>query len=102
MRRRQRQFTREFRNEAASLVVDQGYTIAKAAEAVDVSMSAMGRWATQLKLEREGLSPTSNAITAEQQKIQELQQQVRRLEREKSILKKATALLISDEIDPTR
>lgn len=36
-------------------------------------------------------------LTAEQQRIKELEAQVKRLEEEKSILKKATALLMSDE-----
>jgi len=40
-------------------------------------------------------------MTAEQQKIQELEAKVNRLEREKSILKKATALLMSDEFNRT-
>ena len=37
-------------------------------------------------------------MTSEQQRIQELEKQVKRLELEKTILKKATALLMSDEI----
>ena len=40
-------------------------------------------------------------MTPEQQRIQELEQRVNRLEREKSILKKATALLMSDELERT-
>ncbi|GIZ10657.1 hypothetical protein NCCP436_00730 [Pseudomonas sp. NCCP-436] len=39
---------------------------------------------------------------AEQQKIQELETRIDRLEREKAILKKATALLMSDELNRTR
>ncbi|MDK9757381.1 hypothetical protein KIV40_18760 [Vibrio sp. D173a] len=41
----------------------------------------------------------SKALTPEQQKIQELEARISRLEREKSILKKATALLMSDELE---
>ncbi len=45
------------------------------------------------------MTPKSKALTPEQQKIQELEARINRLEREKAILKKATALLMSDELD---
>ncbi len=44
----------------------------------------------------------SKALTPEQQTIQELEARINRLEREKAILKKATALLMSDEFNRTR
>jgi transposase len=54
----------------------------------------------QLRNERGGTTPPrSKAMTPEQKRIQDLEAQVRRLEREKEILKKATALLMSDSLD---
>lgn len=64
--------------------------------------SALRRWVKQLEAERQGVTPKSKALTPEQQKIQELEARIDRLEREKAILKKATALLMSDELDRTR
>jgi transposase len=49
-----------------------------------------------------GTTPISKALTQEQQKIQELGACINRLEREKDILKKATALLMADEFTRTR
>ncbi|MNO43137.1 Calcineurin-like phosphoesterase [compost metagenome] len=49
-----------------------------------------------------GVTPTSKALTPEQQKIQELEARINRLEREKSILKKATALLMAEEHERSR
>lgn len=46
--------------------------------------------------------PEEQGAPPEQQKIQELEARINRLEREKAILKKATALLMSDELDRTR
>jgi len=64
---------------------------------VNVGHTVMRRWVAQLQQERKELTPArSKALTPEQQRIQELEQQVRKLEREKEILKKATALLMSD------
>jgi transposase len=55
----------------------------------------------QLQSERTGTPHISKALTPEQQKVQELEARINRLEREKDILK-ATALLIADEFTLTR
>jgi transposase len=102
MTRQRRSFTPEFKLEAASLVVDQNYSIADACRALDVGASALRRWVKQLEAERGGQAPPSKALTPEQQRIQALESQVKRLEQEKFILKKATALLMSDELGSTR
>jgi transposase len=81
--------------------VDQGYSVPEASRSLDVGQTALRRWVAQLKAERGGVTPTSKALTSEQQRIQELESRVHRLEWEKSILKKATALLMSDEINRT-
>jgi transposase len=92
-----RTFSPEFKCEAAGLVLDQGYSIAQACEAMGVGKTAMRRWVRQLESERGGSTPVaSKALTPEQQRIQELEAQIRRIEREKNILKEATALLMSE------
>lgn len=95
---KRRTFSPEFKREAASLVLDQDYSYPQACESLNVGESALRRWAKQLLSERSGITPKSKALTLDQQRIQELEKQVKRLELEKTILKKATALLMSDEI----
>ncbi|EIK72622.1 hypothetical protein PseBG33_4764 [Pseudomonas synxantha BG33R] len=56
----------------------------------------MRRWVDQIK-KHKGVTPQSKALTPEQQKIQELEARIARIERERSILKKATALLMSED-----
>ncbi len=102
MTKKRRSFTREFKLEAASLVLDQGYSIPEACRSLDVSETPLRNWVQQLSQERDGATPKAKALTPEQQKIQELEARINRLEREKSILKKATALLMSDEINNIR
>ncbi|SFI26254.1 transposase [Modicisalibacter xianhensis] len=102
MTRKRRSFTPEFKQEAACLVLDEGYSITEASRSLGVVESALRRWVRQLAEERDGVTPKSKALTPEQQRIQELEAQVHRLEREKAILKKATALLMSDELNRTR
>ncbi len=89
-------FTPEFRLEAAQLVVDQQYTIREAAKAMSVGKSTMDKWARQLKKERNGVTSAATPLTSDQRKIRELERRIKRIEMEKEILKKATALLMSD------
>ena len=95
-------FTAEFKLEATSLVLDQGYSVPEASRSLDVGETVLRRWVQQLQSERTGTTPISKALTPEQQKIQELEARINRLEREKDILKKATALLMADEFTRTR
>ena len=101
MERQRRSFSIDFKHEAASLVLDQGYSVLEACRSLDLGETALRRWVQQLKLERDGGTPVSKALTADQRRIQELEARVNRLEREKAILKKATALLMSDEMNRT-
>ncbi len=48
----QRRLSPEFKPESAQLVLDQNYSVREAAQAMNVSKSAMGSWVHQLKQER--------------------------------------------------
>lgn len=102
MTKARRTFSSEFKLEAAQLVIEQGYTPKAACEAMGVGKSTLENWVRQLRSERQGQTPKSSAITTEQKRIQELERQVRKLETEKEILKKATALLMSDSLSNLR
>ena len=95
-------FSPEFKLEAAQLVLDQGYTVRRACEAMGVGKSTMEYWIRQLREERQGKTPKASAITPEQRRIQELEKRLREVEEEKEILKKATALLMSDSLNISR
>lgn len=97
--RNRRSFSPEFRLEAAQLVLDQHYTVAAAATAMNVGKSTMDKWVRQLKEERAGKSPTASPMTPEQIEIRELKKRLQHVEMERDILKKATALLMSDSLN---
>ncbi len=102
MSKQRRTFSPEFKQQAACLVLDKNYSHIEASRSVGVGESVLRRWVNQLQLERQGITPQSKAMTPDQQRIQELEARVDRLEREKAILKKATALLMSEGIERTR
>ncbi|NDL63771.1 transposase [Acerihabitans arboris] len=90
-------FTAEFRREAASLVLDNSHTYREACDATGVDENILYRWVAQLRAERSGIMPPGMAVTPDQQRILELEERIRCLEMERDILKKAAALLITDE-----
>ena len=73
-------FTPEFRLESAQLVLDQGYSVKEAAEAMNVGKSTMDKWVRQLKDERGGITPKATPMTPDQLKIRELEKKIKRIE----------------------
>ena len=67
-----------------------------------VDKSTLDKWVQKLRSERAGHVLRGKPLTDEQREISELKRQVRRLEIEKDILKKASALLISDSMNGFR
>lgn len=86
--KQRRTFSPEFKRQAACLVLDQGYSHTEASRSVGIGESVLRRWVQQFQLERQGITPQSKAMTPDQQRIQELEARIERLEREKSILKR--------------
>ena len=82
-------FSPELKQEAARLVLDQGYGILQACCSLGVGESALRRWAGQMSQEREGVTPKGKALTPEQRKTKGFEVRCKRLEMEKTVLKKA-------------
>ncbi|MDY8266198.1 IS3-like element ISEc31 family transposase, partial [Escherichia coli] len=83
-----RTFTPEFRLECAQLIVDKGYSYRQASEAMNVGSTTLESWVRQLRRERQGIAPSATPITPDQQRIRELEKQVRRQEEQNTIFKK--------------
>ncbi len=69
---------------------------------MNVGKSTMDKWVRQLKEERKGVAPKATPMIPDQLKIRELEKKIARIEEEKTILKKATALLMSDSLNSIR
>ena len=70
MSKQRRTFSPEFKQQAACLVLDQGYSHMEASRSVGVGETVLRRWVQQLRMERKGVTPQGKAITADQQRIQ--------------------------------
>ncbi len=95
-------FSPEFKVECAQLVLDQGHSTKDAAKSMGIDESTLGKWVAKLKGERGGHATNGLPITEEQREILELKKRIQRLELEKDILKKASALLMSDSMNGLR
>ena len=94
---KRRTFSQEFKLDAANLILKQGYTYREAQDATGASNGALRNWVKQVQKEQHGETPIgAKAITEEQKKVQKLEARIKQLEIEKEILKKATALLMTD------
>ena len=93
MIRKQRvNFSVEQKLEYAKLIVNEGYTNKQIMELSGAGATAISRWKKQYLDEVKGKTPQgTKALTAEQQKIQELEKQLWRAKRDNEILKKAAA-----------
>ena len=69
---------------------------------MDVGLSTMTKLVRQLCEERQGKTQKASPITPEQIEIRELKKRLQRIEMENEILKKATALLMSDSLNNSR
>ena len=100
MTSKRREYTREFKLEAISLVVDHKRKVAEVAESLGIGASTLDNWVRKNRLEQQGVAPTQGlALTDEQRELQQLRKENKRLRMERDILKKASALLASDSLN---
>jgi transposase len=91
-----RDFTDQFKADAVQLVVTQGYSFAKACEAVGVGDTALRRWVAQWRAQQAEPPRNEAQVMADQRRIRELEARVQELERERDILKKSTAFFVKE------
>ena len=86
-----KQYTREFKQDAVRVVIAQGYTQSEAARNLGIDRGMLARWVKECR-EDEGEAFRGNGkLTSEQEEVRRRREENRRLQRERDILKKATA-----------
>ena len=91
MTRKYRKFEPEFKLQVCQMIVDQGLSVNSVCLDLDLSDTAVRRWVAQYNAEKLGGSGIGKPLTSEQQRIRQLEQQIRELKMDNDILKKATA-----------
>jgi transposase len=85
MSKQRKQYEAAFKLEVARMVVDQGVSIAQ----------AVCRWIEQYRAEQQGKPGIGKPLTAELQRIRQLENEIKLLKSDNEILKKASALFHS-------
>jgi transposase-like protein len=93
---KRKKYTKEFKLDAISLVRDQNLNIAEASRNLGVSAQMLGRWLKEEESEDGQAFRGNGKLTPEQDENRKLKAQVKRLEMERDILKKATIFFVKE------
>jgi transposase-like protein len=91
--RRRGRYPKEFRRDAAALVIDQRRSIADVARELSVVEQTLGNWVRQERIDRGEREGTSTELREENA---QLRREVKRLTTERDLLKKATAFWVKE------
>jgi transposase len=91
MTRQRRSFDPGFKLEVVKMIKEQGLGVAHVSESMSIGTSAIRRWVAQYAAEQSGQPGIGKPLTAEQQRIRQLEQENRQLRGDIDILKKASA-----------
>ena len=90
-------YPKEFKLDAISLVLDQQYTRAEAARSLEINPTLIARWIKEHQADDSGQAFRGNGkLTPEQAKIRRLKEENKRLKMEKDVLKKATVFFAKE------
>jgi transposase len=91
-----KKYPKEFKLDAISLVLDQGYSRSEAARSLDINANMLCRWIKEYQSEDGQAFRGNGTLSPEQAEIRRLKEENRRLKMEKDILKKATVFFAKE------
>ena len=91
-----KKYSKEFKLDAVSLVLDQNYSRAEAARNLGLNSNMLGRWVAEHRNEDGQAFRGNGKLTPEQEEIRKLRSQVKNLKMEREILKKATVFFAKE------
>lgn len=93
---KRRKFTKEFKQEALSLISEGRYSVAEAAERLGVGSNVLYKWRREQATGGTQAFRGNGVVSDEQRQIKELESEVRRLRMERDFLKKTAAYFAKD------
>jgi len=78
MKKPRKIFTPEFKLEVVKMVQEQGLSIAQVCRSTGIGRMAVQRWLDQVSAEKKGESGIGKPLTADQQRIRQLEQENKR------------------------
>ena len=93
---KRRTFTREYKVEAVKLVTEQGRSFAEAAQTLGVPDTLLRAWKKALEAAGEQAFPGHGQVPPAEEELRRLRAEVKRLQMERDILKKAAAFFAKE------
>lgn len=90
-KRARRSFDAAFKLQVVRMIREQGLSIGQVCREMNLVESAVRRWVEQLDQESAGRPGAGKPLTPEQQRIRQLEAEIRQLKSDNEILKKASA-----------
>ena len=84
-------FDSSLKLEVVRMIKEQGQSVQNVSESMSIGQTAIRRWLTQYSAEQSGQSGIGKPLTAEQQRIRQLEAENLQLRQDVTILKKASA-----------
>jgi transposase len=91
MARTRKTYTPEFKLQAVAMILDQKLSVAEVARRLDVSQNLLHTWKKAVLKDGANAFPGSGHLSPIEEENRRLRAEVKRLETERDILKKATA-----------
>ena len=82
-----KKYTREFKQDAVRLVVEQGYNHSEAARNLGIDRGMLGRWVKEFQEDEREAFRGNGKLTTEHEELKRLLEENRRLKLERDILK---------------
>ena len=91
-KRTYKQYSKEYKEEAVALILEQGYSVPEAAKSLGIASNILYRWKSKIESQLEGKSLSVD----EREELRLLRKEVKNLRMEKEILKKASAFFAKE------
>ena len=95
-KRTRQNYTKEFKNDAVKLVIEQGYNTSEVGRRLGINQTNVSRWVREYRQENES-SVNGDATRSElEAEVKRLRKETERLRMEREILKKAAAFFANE------
>jgi transposase len=91
MTKQRKKFDTSLKLEVVRMIKEKGLSVQNVSQSMDIGPTAIRRWLAQYDAEQKGERGIGNPLTADQQRIRQLEQENRQLQMDVTILKKASA-----------
>lgn len=96
MTQKRKKISKQFKIDAIKLVTEQGYNISEAARNLGIHHSSLRRWKKQFETSGNQAFPGKGHISPEKEELDRLRKEVKKLQMEREILKKAAAFFANE------